>query len=84
MRSICTDEWKNATRVILQNLNEKVQLEEDICIAGEPGNCHLTHLSSQKGRGRTVAEEMYKTIHGTKLHDEIVSGGTDGAASMTG
>ena len=65
-------------------LHQKVQLEEDICIAEEPGNCYLTHLSSSSGRGRTVAEEVYKTIYGTKLHDEIVSGGTDGAASMTG
>ena len=44
----------------------------------------LLSYSSSKERGRTVAEEVYKTIHGTKLHDEIVSGGTDGAASMTG
>ena len=35
-----------------------------------------SHLSGERNR--------YKTIHGTKLHDEIVSGGTDGAASMTG
>ena len=39
---------------------------------------------SANGRGRIVAEEVYKSIHGTVLHDKIVIVGTDRIASMIG
>ena len=31
---------------------------------------YLTQLSPWNGEGLTVAEEVYKSIHGIKLHDK--------------
>jgi len=40
----------------------KTELQEHIVVVGEPGACHLTHVSPQDGRGITIANEVYDAI----------------------
>ena len=49
-----------------------VQLEEYYTVVGEPGSCYLTHFSSKDGKARTIAQNLFKSIHGTELENKLV------------
>ena len=81
------DGRKDATQTLLQGPNGKhrsVQLEEHYTVVGEPGHYYLTHFSPDDGKGRTIAQQLLKSFHGTELHNKVAIVGTDGTASMTG
>ena len=61
----------------------KTELQEHV-VFGEPGAYYLTHVSTQDGRGITIANEVYDAIKGTKLSDTLKVVETYGTASMTG
>lgn len=82
------DGRKDATQVVRYGPNEKpyrsVQLEEHYSVVGEPGEYYLTHLTPINGKGRTIAEDIYKALKDTELEHNLSIVGTDGTASMTG
>ena len=82
------DGRKDGTQTILKGPNEKhyrsVQLEEHYTLVGEPGTYYLTHLTTENGTGRAIAEKAYKFLLENEMVDELKVVGTDGTASMTG
>ena len=59
-------------------------MEEHYTLVGEPGTYYLTHLTTENGTGRAIAEKAYKFLLENEMVDELKVVGTDGTASMTG
>ena len=90
MNAIYFDGRKDATQVTMQGPNNKfyrsVQLEDHYTMVGQPGEYYLSHFSTEDGKERTIAQEIFNTIANTELqvHDKLTVVGTDGTAAMTG
>ena len=48
------------------------------------GELYLTHVTTEDGRGRTIARCIYSAIKTTDLEDKLAIIGSDGTATMTG
>ena len=88
VNAIYFDGRKDATQIVVQGPNDKhyrsVQLEEHYTAVSEPGSYYLTHVSPEDGKGRTIAQNLIDSIHGTELEDRLAIVDTDGTACMTG
>ena len=88
VNAIYFDGRKDTTQIVVQGPNDKhyrsIQLEEHYTAVGEPGSYYLTYVSPKDGKGRTIAQNLFDSIHGTELEDRLAIVDTDGTAYMTG
>ena len=49
-----------------------VQLEEHYIIVGKLESYYLTRFSPEDGKGRTIAHNLFKSIHGSELENKLV------------
>ena len=73
VNAIFFDGRKDATQMVVQGPNDKhyssIQLEEHYTAVRKPGRYYLTHVSPEDGKGRTIAQNLFDSIHGTELED---------------
>ena len=88
VNAIYFDSRKDATQMVVQGTNDKryrfVQLEVHYTAVGEPGSYYLTYVSPEDGKGRTITQNIFDSIHGTELEDRLAIVSTNGTTCMTG
>ena len=88
VNGIYLDSRKDGTMVITQSDEgkkyRKTVLEEQYVIVDKPGEFYLTYVTTEDGRGRTIARCIYSVIKTTDLEDKLAIIGSDGTATMTG
>ena len=78
------DGRKDVTQVVAKGPNDKhykyVHLERHYTGVGKPGSYYLIYFSPENGEGRTIAQNLFNSIHGTELENILAVVGTNGTA----
>ena len=88
VNGVYIDGRKDSTLTNIQNdtntYSTQTISEDHHVVVGEPGGFYLTHLTTDDGKGLTVAKALGECLENTDLKERLVVIGTDGTASMTG